>query len=348
MYVPNYLPDEMTNRTVNNVIIYRWRPVPIDTKNVNHTPCLDDFEQQIQTELGSAINVPEILRTYPKLIPYYLRHIASPLTIGDKESLTVGPWYDLMHYRTAFPDDLDEICGLFPVKDQPRRAKHGTEIVKALKHAITLLDDHAKRGEYPVTYALYFRFLQGTNGGLSITDAPDGHHVCSMDLTTNENIKGFAEFKKNMQDYFLNELQSKLHWGKNAPMDLDYKKMYGERWQETKTVLERWHRANNINTEKSILLNPLMSKVLDYPPPSLVDTDTLPASALHTDKNYRIAVNAGKLANVIADNSEECKQIKNEINADIKNCRGCTLFSSGRKTQPDDTIEENKSSCVIL
>lgn len=346
MYVPNYLPDEATNRTVNNVIIYRWRPAPLDTKNVNFEPCLDNFEQKVQTKLGAAVNIPEILRTYPKLVPFYLRHIVSPLSVGDKESLSVGPWPDMMHYRTEFPDDLDEICGIFPVKDQALRQKQGTEIVQMLQHTIKLLDEHAKRGEYPLTLPLYFRFIQGTHGGLSTTDAPAGHHICAVDLTTNENVKGFAEFKQSMQDYFLNNMHGKFHWGKNAPMDIDYEKIYGERWKETKTALEKWHQTYNIKTEKSVLLNPLMSHVFHYPPPSLVDTDTLPQRVQNTDKNYRVAVNANKLAKLVTDRSPEAQQIKTEINADMK-ARGCTLFSSGKATPPANT-EESKSTCVIL
>lgn len=347
MYVPTYLPDELTNRKINNVIIYRWRPVPLDTNNTHHKPLLDYLEQKIQTDLGAAINIPEILRTYPKLIPYYMRYIAGPLNIGDDDELSVGPWNEMMHYRTGIPADLDEICGIFTVKDQPRNAPQGAEIVKAMKHAMMLLDEQAKRGEYPITYALYFRYLQGTNGGLSCTSHPDNHHVCALDLTTNENIKGFAQFKNDMQKFFFEELDTKFHWGKNAPFDLDYEKLYGERWHETKNTLEKWHREHNINTEKSMLLNPLFSNVLDYPAPSLLDTDTLPAHVRKTEKTYKVACNASKLANLITDNSEECKQIKHEINTDMQRTRTCFFFPKNEQPKETETAEK-KSACVIL
>lgn len=348
MYIPTYLPDELTNRTINNVIIYRWRPVPLDTKDVDHEPFFENLSQKVQTDLGAAINIPEVLRTYPKLIPYYQRYMSAPLTVGKSDALSVGPWHEMAHYRTAFPRDLTEICGMIPVKDQPRNQPQGTEIVKTLKHVITLLGEHAKRGEYPVTYALYFRYLQGSNGGLSITDHPDGHHICAIDITTNENIKGYPELQQSMQDFFLNEMHGKFHWGKNAPMNIDYEKMYGPRWQETKTVLEKWHQTHNIKTEKSMLLNPLFSHALGYPAPSLVDTDTLPASVCHTEKNYRVAVNAGKMLNKIADKSEDAIAIRNEINQDIKNTKRCTLFSSAKNTPQTDAVEEKKSTCVLL
>ncbi len=349
MYVPTYLPDEATNRLVNNVIIYRWRPVPLDTNNTNHNPLLSELGQELQAKVGNSVNIPEILRTYPKLIPFYMRHLTAPLAIGDTDELSVGPWHEMMHYRTSFPTDLDEICGMFPVQDQPKNKPQGQEIVKALQKTITLLEEHAKRGEYPITYGLYFRYLQGTNGGLSITDHPEGSHICAMDLTTNINVPGFKEFQQSMQDYFLNTAHGKFHWGKNAPMDLDYQKIYGERWTETKAALESWHRDNDIKTTKSMLLNPLFSKVLDYPVPSLVDTDALPPRVT-TAKKHLTAINARKLISTISDGSEECNKIKEELDAEINKTAisGNSIFKPAANDTDKAIAEDKKSSCAIL
>jgi hypothetical protein len=349
MYVPTYLDDEMTNRTMNNVIIYRWRPAPLDTHNTNHDESLSDFEQAAEMKLSALVNVPEVLRKYPSLIPAYMRHITTPLAIGNRDQLALGPWHEMMHYRTAFPRDLDEICGIFPVQDQPIRAAQGQEIVRALKHAMTLLGDHAKRGEYPVTYGLYFRYLQGTNGGLSFTAHPEGHHVCAMDITSNENIRGFADFKKNMQQFFIDEMHAKFHWGKNAPTDVDYAKLYGAAWENTKTVLERWHKQNHISTVKSALLNPLFSQVLDYPPPSLVDApDIIPS---HTANKHVTAVNAKKLVAIIETANPVSKETKAQIEADLKQeTLGKVSFFAGTasKTDVKNTEEKQSSFCVIL
>jgi hypothetical protein len=354
MYVPSYLPDELTNTAVNNVIIYRWRPVPLDTKDSHHKPCLDNLEQAVLNNLDEAINLPEILRTYPKLIPIYQRHLTAPITIGSKDSLSLGPWHEMMHYRTAYPNDLDEICGIFPVNTQPVNAPQGQEIVKAMKHAITLLNEHAKRSEYPVSYAFYLRYLQGTNGGLSFTgdntDSPNKRKVIAMDIITNKNIKGFAEFEKNMRDFFLNEVDAKFHWGKNAPFDLDYEKLYGPRWQETKDTLEKWHRDHGIETTKSMLLNPLFSQVFKYPLPSLVDTDTPPCVTADRKMKKQIAIHAGKLLDVIDDKSDTCRHIRTEIEKDIdKNSayKGC-LFWKKQKPQQAETEADKKSECTIL
>ena len=344
MYIPTYLPDEMTNRKINNVIVYRWKPVPCETNNTNYHPVFSSLIQDIQGKLGKAVNIPEILRTFPKLIPLYMRYLTRPLTVGETDKIAVGPWHGIWHNRTDFPADLDEICGMIPVKDQARRTKQGEEIVTAMKRAMTLLGEHAKKGEYPITYAMYFRYLQGTNGGLSITGHQDDHHVCAIDLTTNERIPGFAAYKKEMQDFFLSkEMQGKLHWGKNAPMDVDYHKMYGDRWLETKAALEDWHHEFNIDTKKSMLLNPLFSEVLDYPVPSLVDTD-VPAK-VQTDKEKRkLVANANKLLCMIDDNSSECQCARKEIAAaqqKLGRNRLCIFSRSSAK----ETGQEQGASC---
>ncbi len=259
----------------------------------------------------------------------------------------------MMHYRTAYPHDLDEICGIFPVKDKEPGEKKGQEIVKAFKHALTLLDEHAKKGEYPVTYGLYFRYLQGTNGGLSFTAHPEGHHVCAMDLTTIRNAPGFAEFKKNMQKFFVGEMKAKFHWGKNAPTDINYAELYGPAWHDTKRALESWHKLHHISTVKSALLNPMFSETLGYPAPTLIDTDVkMIAFAANT---HVTAVQAKKLMDVIGDKSAEAQKIQALIDRDIEK-RALAMNSTFKDTssataQPvidNADVKEATSSCVLL
>lgn len=351
MYVPTYLPDELTNRTINNVIIYRWRPVPMDTANRNFNPNLADLTQAIQGSLGTKLNIPEILRRYPKVIPYYMRHFALPATVGDKEELAVGNWPELVHYQTAYPTDLKELGVTFPVTPKPKGVPQGTEVVAAMKEVMMQLQEHAKRGEYPLTYAVYIRVLQGTNGGLSFTaDGP----VCAMDILSNVGIKGFAELEHHMQDFVLNQMHGKLHWGKNAPLDLDYEKLYGSAWNEFKTALENWHRQHGIETEKSVLLNPLFSHVLKYPVPTLVDKlddNTRCAPPLEYAVAHSTAMQAQKLMKKIGDDSPECNAVKAEINQQISQTsrRKNSLFTSSRKRVAAEPERNNKNSnCVIL
>lgn len=348
MYVPTYLPDEMTNRIVNNVIIYRWRPISLETENTNHNQFCSDLTQEVQGKLGDKVKIPDILRNYPNLIPFYMRRLTAPLTIGDREEIAVGPWHEMMHYRSAFPVSLDEICGIFPVEDKPFKEQQGREIVKALQHAVTLLDEHAKRGEYPVTYAMYFRYLQGTNGGLSFTSHPENHHVCAMDLTTMENMPGFAQFKQSMQDFFLNEMNAKFHWGKNAPMDLNYQQLYGGEWFALKDALERWHHTNHTSLSKSALLNPLFSQAMGYPVPSLVDTGIAAPRQFMTPDPQQIARNAKKLVSVLGVPAGECEQTKAKIDVDInRNKLGNNSVFKAKQTSMTEKPTE-KSSCTIL
>ena len=349
MYVPTYLPDELTNRGSHNVIILRFRPVPLETENSHHYEWLSNLEQKIEINLEKDITLADILRHYPEIIPFYMRHMAAPLTIGKREQIAVGPWYEMMHYLTQYPSSLNEICGIFPVKDQAASEAQGQEIVKALKNAITLLGEHAKRGEYPITYAMYFRFLQGTNGGLSFTAHPAGHHVCAMDLTSMANMPGFAAFEQSMQQFFLNDMQAKFHWGKNAPLDLDYQKLYGSQWFAVKDALERWHHTHHTSLAKSTLLNPLFSKVLGYPVPNLVEA-AIPQQLAAPDA-LKLAKSAKKLVSMLKLADGEGELLKEKINADIQNNKKPlfvhTLFKGKRKENTQEELSK-KSRCSIL
>lgn len=348
MLVPTYSDNEANNASIENVLIYRWKPVPLDTPNTNHTPVLDNFLQKIQGEVGNLVNIPEILRTYPDITPYYMRYAVRPFAIGNKDELSTGPWHEQAHYRSDFPTDFTEICGLFPVKDTQRPQEHGEEIIRAIDKTMELLEKHKQRGEYPLTFGLYFRYMQGTQGGLSITEHKDGYHICALDLATNERIPGFIEFEREMQEFFINELNGKLHWGKDATEDLNYQAMFGTGWSDTKAALEKWHQENNIDTAKSMLLNPYMSKVLDYPPPSLKDEPAL----LPQPKPYITAIGARELLNLVGDQSEHCKCLRDNINADIQKFHTPSSGSVFKPSHPIDdvvgAVDDLKKCCTIL
>lgn len=348
MLAPTYSDDEASDREIENVLIYRWKPVPLDTPNTNHTPVLDNLWQNIQGKAGTLVNIPEVLRTFPGIIPFYMRYAVRPFAVGNRDELSVGPWHEQAHYRVDFPRDFKEICGIFPVKDSQRHEQHGEEIIRAIDKVMELLDEYKQKGQYPLTYGLYFRFMQGTKGGLSITDHQDGQHICALDLATNDRIPGFIEFEKEMHDFFVRELNAKFHWGKDATFDLDYEKMYGTGWHQTKEALERWHQEHGIDTSNSMLLNPYMSHVLDYPPPSLIDSPTL----VPQPKELITALGARRLLTIVGDKSEQCKALECEIDEVLKKHNYVSGGSIFKPANPIDDVMEAaadlKKCCVIL
>jgi hypothetical protein len=340
MYVPTYRDDEGTTTKESHVEIRLYRPVPLDTPNTNHTPVLDDFTQSVQGAVGNIVNIPKVLRTFPHIIPYYMRYGVKPFAVGEKDELSVGPWHEQMHYRSDFPRNFTEICGLFPVADKPESGKHGEEIVKALEKTVELLEKYAQDGNYPLTYGLYFRFMQGDNGGLSITSHKEGYHICALDLATNEQIPGFEAFKKEMEEFFIQELNAKLHWGKNAPSNADYTSMYGEGLQESKEVVERWHQDNGI--KNSMLMNPHMSFVHGYPVPTLEDNLVVKQGDMDQKQLYLTALAAEKLLNVIDDHTEGCQHVREEVQAVISQNK----VSDGSIFKPAHPVDDVVQTCA--
>ncbi len=61
----------------------------------------------------------------------------------------------------AFPEELRDVDYFIPVKND----KAGEHLEAVLQQIENQVNKAAKRGEYPITYAVYVRYLKGTNGG---------------------------------------------------------------------------------------------------------------------------------------------------------------------------------------
>jgi hypothetical protein len=261
MYMPTYHSDELTNKNYDNVIVYSWEPVPKNTPDMNNNPNLSEFNQRLAIDFADGLHITDLLRTFPNLTPYYMRYFASKIGVGGKDGVAVGTWYDMFHYQTAFPWDLTEFGPLFEVSDQPKDGIQTPEMVAAFEKLVKTLTEAAAKSEYPLVYAAYLRYLQGTNGGLSMSMHRDNHHVCSMDMTTAHHIPGFDQFVKTMSEYAFNDLHAKPHWGKNIPAGVDFKQMYGESYDKFIQVLDKWYKDHGMSFEQSPLLNETFSRI---------------------------------------------------------------------------------------
>ena len=315
MYMPTYHSDELTNTIYNNVIIYAWEPVDKNTPDMNDNPELSNFNQKLEMQLNDEFYVADLLSAFPALIPYYMRYFAAKIGIGEKSGIAVGPWYDLAHYQTVFPPNLTEFGPLFEVSDASKDGVQTPEIVTAFEKLVRTLTAAAANGEYPLIYAAYVRFFQGTNGGLSMSMHDDKHHVCSMDMTTAHNIPGFNKFFATMSAFMLNELHAKPHWGKNILPNVDYSKMYGESYQQFINVLKKWYEEHGMVFEQSSLLNATFNDVLRPGHPI-----ASPASRPLNAKNYSLSKtdttkNLAKalLMRVGDDESDEAKALCGEL-----------------------------------
>lgn len=193
---------------------------------------------------------------------------------------------------------------LFPVTDGIKNGNCTDEIITGFKKMAESLEESTKKGEYPIAYAVYMRYLQGTNGGLSITQHQPGHHICAMDMTTGLNFPGFASFRDNTAKFFLQEMGAKLHWGKNMPEKVDFSKVYGESFIEFKNTLERWYQTHGMEVAKSPLLSKDFCIMLELP--------YAPVSApCHENMKIKPAIDSRKMAkelmSKVDDKTEEGK-----------------------------------------
>jgi len=265
MYVPTYRKGNKRHSIYGkpftkdkNVLILQWDPVPLEVDDMNNFPALREIGQDLSIDLEQALRVPEILEAYPKMIPHYMRHLVTRISVGeDREA--IGPWHEMMHYQTAFPWKIDDADYLFEVGEE------GVELVKAMVHLVYTLTEFSNQGLYPVTYAVYFRIFQGTNGGLSTSAHTPGSLVCGLDIVSNPDVPGYQEFKRDMQAFFINELNAKPHWGKSVPLNVDYEALYGEGFERFKTALYAWHERCGVPVEQSPLVTPYFAEILKIP-----------------------------------------------------------------------------------
>ncbi|HEX2548252.1 MAG TPA: D-arabinono-1,4-lactone oxidase, partial [Gammaproteobacteria bacterium] len=241
-----------------NIAISHWTPVSLKTKSTRMNATARHLSQERAIRYSKKFHIEEILTTYPNVIPFYMNYIVSKFGL-EKESVTVRPWYDIAHSQTSFPKNLDDAGYLFSTD------KDGKEVIQALNQVTDALNLYAKNKKYPLTYAIYVRFFQGTRGGLSTSQHADQQYVCAFDMVSHPTIPGYLEFKKDMQHFFMNELHAKPHWGKHIPLEVDYAKMYGENFVSFKKSLSDWYKDCKMDIQKSPFLNTFHSTILQIP-----------------------------------------------------------------------------------
>lgn len=346
MYVPTYHRDELTNRDLKNVVIYTFKPVDMDTPDQNHHPLCNHLFQKIGVTVQEQTRITDLLSLKPELIPLYMRYLVSRGAIGDKDKLVVGDWPSVWHYQTVFPHKINDIDVLFEVSDDSR------EIIDAFVKMAKVNEKYAQKGEYPVTYAAYARFISGTNGGVSTSIHSKGKHVCGLDIVSSPNIHGYKKYRDEMFDYLVGELNGKPHWGKYAPEILNYKDIYGDSFTEFKTTMENWYKKHDLEFSKSPLLNPFLCNILamhEYTP-------IIKRSEIHTVTPSIKPESACKLAEqvltLIVGDDEDTLKLRKELHV-IANSRPDSIFSkkSGTAPKSKDTAPENSSdeteNCVI-
>ena len=341
MYVPTYQPDELTNKSIKNVIIYRSTPVAKEENDVNMNAVLSHFGQDAEVEMGESLHITDLLRKHPNLIPDYMKYIVSQFAVGVKDAHVLGPWPDVTHYRTAFPRDIDDTDYLFEASADAK------EIVAAITRVAESLTEFAKHKQYPITDAIYLRFFKGTNGGLSTSAHAEGRYICGFDMVSSNGMHGYKEFKNEMSHYFLNELNAKPHPGKFIPPEFNYRKAYGKAYDEFIKTLQDWHTKHHIELGKSPLLNAFHEQMLNNNVLMREEMD-VPRQSVEVKKiaeGFKSQINMeNPFAEILLKDLEEiCRQPEAYARSSQ------TLFGgSTTDNMNNQSVEEKQRHCVIV
>lgn len=176
------------------------------------------------------------------------------MVVGKTDTISIAPLPDVVHSRTAFPKDIDDADFLFTFKSD------GFKVIRAIQFVVDCLNRYANKGEYPIVDAIYLRFFKGTNGGLSTSSHDDDEFICAFDLVSVSSIPGYVDFKKEIVNFFMNELHARPHWGKTVPLSVDYAKLYGKRYQDYMRALTAWHETCYVSIEN----NPFFKSLFSY------------------------------------------------------------------------------------
>lgn len=344
MYVPTYQKHELTSNKFRNVIIYRWRPVDKSVSNVDNHTLAEHISQQLEIKLEEGMHIADLMREFPSVIPFFMRYLVSKLTVGSHDKISVGPWYT-MHYQTAFPWDIDDADYLFKVSPDSK------EIGAAFKRVVEKLTEAAKNHKYPLIDAVYLRMISGTNGGLSTSQHKPGQHICGLDMVSSNGIDGYDEFKQVMEQYFINEVKAKPHWGKYVPTNLDYAAMYGNDFNKFKLALQNWYQDHNLNLENSMLTNTFFCQILQLPhAPALRQPDLNKRCIRPSASSCDIA---RKLCALIEGENEDANNLRKRLTLIAENKAvkdNCRFFrpACGKTEDKEKQVEKQRDCCNIV
>lgn len=245
MGVPSYGCPEIA-KLVPKWQVRKWNystEKPTKKENAPYDADIRSFAQELQVRVGASVMEFLLDSGLKHLMPAFMLLSAAVVTGTRGTNAKVDYENHITHPQVAFPKDMRDVSYLIPVKD----GQAGTKLETILEKIESLLNGGAARGEYPVTYAVYVRYIKGTNGGLStsFTTAED-EHILSIDVVTHPDAPGIARFETDFLTFLKeNGIIPRNHLGKNFPAGVvSYDQFLGaERVNDFKMVLERWYNS---------------------------------------------------------------------------------------------------------
>jgi L-gulonolactone oxidase len=181
---------------------------------------------------GFAGVIGKLTRLRPSITPGLLRWS----NFYARNRSEVRSSHDAFHYLATFPRLVDSeyvvpfSCG-----------------VEAYRAVIGLLEDHRRRGSFPVNAAVHARFLRAGSSLLSPTAG-----IASMGIeAATMKLPDTWSFYRELCAVLMGEHDGRPHWGKWFPDDVPFERAYGSR-------LERFERVRHRFDPGRRFLNPIL------------------------------------------------------------------------------------------
>lgn len=258
--VPTYGCPE-TGKLIDKWHIRLWNHTNESPTKIQKAPYTADarsFAQELSVRSGDSIQEFLLDSKLQQLFPFYMLLSAGIITNTRGTAPIVDFENHITHYQVAFPKAMRDVSYFVSVKD----AEAGDLLAKILQKIDELLEAAAKRGEYPITYAIYTRYIKGTNGGISTSaTSSDDERVLAIDMVTNPNAPGIARFERAFLESLAEiGVKPRFHLGKNFPADINsYADFLStEAIAEFKDALVRWY-----GSEEQLTASPFMTPYLE-------------------------------------------------------------------------------------
>ncbi len=283
--------NEEIDQLINKWQIRKWNYSelePTQKEKSPYAPDLNSFIQELEVRIGSSIMEFLLDSGLKHLLPYFMLFSAAIVTGSRGTKAIVDYENHITHPQVGFPKLMRDVSYLIPVSDD----EAGKTLEDVLQKIDELLKNSSKKGEYPVTYAVYARYAKGTNGGLSTSaTSSEEERIIAIDIVTHPDAPGIAHFEQQFLAALKEmDITPRHHLGKNFPAGI----LHYDQFLESKAIaefreaLERWYSTPSLidgkeRFEMSPFHTPYLQRMLS-PSPVLTQQLTDEVESKEQDK----------------------------------------------------------------
>ncbi|KTD66806.1 L-gulono-gamma-lactone oxidase [Legionella steelei] len=238
------MPSSASSELIHQWQVRMWNfttDKPTQSTKATYSPSLTSLVQEMELRLGSDLLNFLVNSELSSLLPEFMLIAAAESIEGRGTNPIVDFENHITHPQVAFPKEMRDVDYFIPVKDD----KAGEHLEAILKQIENQIKSAAKKGEYPVTYAIYVRYLKGTSGGLSPTSTQAlDERILALDMVTHPQAKGIANFETGFLGYLKEKgFEVRNHLGKEFPAGVvRYSQFLDPRnMKKFMDAAERWH-----------------------------------------------------------------------------------------------------------